>query len=314
MKKYNYCLRSSLSIFAILFLLFLIVLILYKNSNHSYEFLTNGGGSGGSGGSYGSGEVGVVGRGFETRKCPPGFKHFLSHTYPYKGKCVLKYGTTLFPSYPECCKKSLRSLWEVSTKPPKSTYFRTRARARDRNPLFPLRLEIQGDRADILESFSGKEFELAPPIIENKSLSGNFADKEYYWCNNGLRTCQRKRVNRHQFWRNHCGPTSISGVSAPIYYSEADCMRDGNQCEGSNRRDCLSKQSCGWCIDDKGKGQCVKGTAEGPLNIGLYPYCVPQFTQYSTFEQNKKYRNKEANTWLQGYADPYIHDQVQDHV
>jgi hypothetical protein len=292
MKKY-----SLTSLFLILFFIILFILLIIIRKKY-VESMSNES-------EYGSGKVGVRGYGVESRKCPPGFKHFIPHTYPYKGKCVLKYGTTLFPSYPECCKRSLRSLWEVSTKPPKSTYFRTKKV--DKNPLFPLTLNIH-------EGFSGKEFEMHPPLVEDKSLSGNYSDKKHYWCNAGLNTCVKKRVNRHQFWRNNCGPTSISATSAPIYYSEKDCMRNGNQCTGLNRRDCLSKNSCGWCVDGKGKGKCVKGTAEGPLDMGLYPYCVPQLTQYSTFDQNQKYRNQEANTWIQGYADPYVHDTIQDHV
>jgi hypothetical protein len=162
------------------------------------------------------------------------------------------------------------------------------------------------------EHFMNTPEPLYNPVKNHKSSKKAFSELEYYWCNNGGKHCKRFPMDKFKPENNTCGPLSITQQPALIYYNREECENNNNECEHLEKDDCLRQAFCGWCVNGKGKGQCVKGTPEGPLNIIKYPFCVPQFTQYSTAKQNKKYRNVQANHYIAGYADPYIHDKINE--
>jgi hypothetical protein len=37
------------------------------------------------------------------------------------------------------------------------------------------------------------------------------------------------------------------------------------ECGKRNRRSCSSCVNCGWCINDRGKGECIPGNQSGPM-------------------------------------------------
>jgi hypothetical protein len=220
----------------------------------------------------------------------------------------MKIGAVLFPSFPECCQKSIESLWETEANTAKLPTIQDLSPQQQE-----LYRSIQNYHSPIqFESFSNYEdissFNLSNE--EKDRQKRNISEFSNYWCNFG-NYCKKFPVNKKDYSLNTCGPLSISGTSAPIYFSENECLSNQNKCSGLEREKCLQKGNCGWCINEKGKGECVKGTPEGPLDIIKYPYCVPQFTQYSTGKLNTKYRNIEANQYIGGYENPYIDDKIK---
>jgi hypothetical protein len=194
----------------------------------------------------------------------------------------MKIGTNLYPSYPECCQMSIDSIWK--TKPPKKSSSHSSS-----------------------ESFVN--YQEIKPWYYSKEYDKSIQDLDFYWCNHGT-TCRKYRINKQEPWNNSCGNIDISGTPAPIYLSKDQCFNNDNRCTNLSERSCSKYFDCGWCVDSKGKGKCVEGTGDGPLNINKYPYCTPQYSQYSTAQQNKKYRNANANRYIHGYSDPYFSDKI----
>jgi len=81
---------------------------------------------------------------------------------------------------------------------------------------------------------------------------------------------------------NICGYDKLNYQTIYPFLTKSDCEQSLDECNINNnpkytdsekRENCLENSFCGWCINDQGVGQCISGTASGPINIYKYNFC-----------------------------------------
>lgn len=81
---------------------------------------------------------------------------------------------------------------------------------------------------------------------------------------------------------NTCGYDKLNYQTIYPFLTKSDCEEFLDPCGLNNndnysvseqRNSCLNKEFCGWCTNDQGVGQCISGTASGPINIYKYNFC-----------------------------------------
>jgi len=112
---------------------------------------------------------------------------------------------------------------------------------------------------------------------EIKESFRNFTDKPFpshYWCYNGCKkTCEKKPYNPIDPSKNTCGENGYSQVPLPVALSKKECMDYALPCDKLNKKQCLARSECGYCVNGAGRGTCFSSTTEGPLNINIP--CTP---------------------------------------
>ena len=65
--------------------------------------------------------------------------------------------------------------------------------------------------------------------------------------------------------------------------SPCDNYNDPNLSNDEKKKQCLKNTNCGFCTNEFGKGKCIEGTADGPLDIIKYNKCVPLITNSTKY-------------------------------
>ena len=88
---------------------------------------------------------------------------------------------------------------------------------------------------------------------------------------------------------NTCGYDKLNYQTIYPFLTKADCEQFLDPCGVNNndkysiseqRESCLNNEFCGWCTNDQGIGQCISGTATGPVNIYKYNFCQANTNSY----------------------------------
>ena len=81
---------------------------------------------------------------------------------------------------------------------------------------------------------------------------------------------------------NICGYNKLNYQTIYPSLTKSDCEKRLDSCSLNNnpkysnnqkRQKCLEDDFCGWCTNSQDVGQCISGTASGPINIYKYNFC-----------------------------------------
>jgi len=116
------------------------------------------------------------------------------------------------------------------------------------------------------------------------------SDVKYYCQNNEGTDCESYNayIVDNKVSGNLCGMEVLTNNYKRPYLSYDECKKELNECTKYKDQDkCIKNDKCGWCSNNSGKGLCIEGTAEGPIDNFKYYYCDP----------NQKNNN---NSWTYG--------------
>ena len=125
------------------------------------------------------------------------------------------------------------------------------------------------------------------------SRGNNDTDTEtsYYYCpNKGV--CERLIAyqDADRVSSNFCGIDPLTNQLVYPYLTSEECTSDISQCSkyanlsvNEKKSKCLADTNCGWCTNSQGIGDCIEGTASGPVNLYKYNFCLND----STSDDNK---------------------------
>ena len=124
-----------------------------------------------------------------------------------------------------------------------------------------------------------------------------------FWCYHKYKeVCFPKEYDYSDYSKNRCpGNSTTSQGSSQAFDSEAQCHSTKLLWKDWDQKECLKNTGYGWCTDNRGAGQCVEGSAEGPYNQEKYD-CMPGEgrTDPSSFGE------VPPNTYVYGQTNPYI--------
>ena len=120
-----------------------------------------------------------------------------------------------------------------------------------------------------------------------KEKEGNF------YCNIGgqCKEYQGTIINSH-ISANNCGTDPLNNQLLLPFSDKESCESLMSPCDNYNnpklsndekKKGCLTNTNCGFCTNEFGKGKCIEGTAEGPLDIIKYNKCVPLITNSTKY-------------------------------
>ena len=98
-------------------------------------------------------------------------------------------------------------------------------------------------------------------------------------CQKGYGTIKSNHISA-----NNCGTDILNNQIVLPFPTVEECnaqidpcdkYNDPNTSHIDNKNNCLRDNQCGYCTNEYGKGKCINGTAEGPLDLQKYFYCVP---------------------------------------
>lgn len=117
--------------------------------------------------------------------------------------------------------------------------------------------------------------------------------KSYFCFDQFKEECYAKPYNFARYSENRC-PTNSTTTNTPgkMYKTLGQCNANLRY-KTYTKDQCLKHANMGWCTDDKGKGQCVRGTPIGPNNPSKYN-CIADNSLSG------------KNAYIYGKTDPFI--------
>ena len=104
----------------------------------------------------------------------------------------------------------------------------------------------------------------------------------YYYCpNKGV--CERLIAyqDADRVSSNFCGIDPLTNQLIYPYLTSEECTNGISQCSkyanlsvNEKKSKCLADTNCGWCTNSQGIGDCIEGTASGPINLYKYNFCL----------------------------------------
>ena len=137
----------------------------------------------------------------------------------------------------------------------------------------------------------------------------------YYCPNRGI--CERLVAyqDADRVSSNFCGIDPLTNQLIYPYLTEEECSNSISQCSkydnlsiNEKKNKCLTDTNCGWCTNAQGIGDCIEGTASGPINLYKYNFCLNDSISdnnkytYTTIETQPLTDNTNSNINTSEYS------------